>query len=222
MSVPPSPPWPPTKKFAPNKTLIVWFNFIFLTAYKSQLFSFHLSANMFNRFVLKSLKLSPQMSKLCKQPINKFHVGSRNENMMIVGGAALLTGAVGAQYALKLYNSMPKSEQPSTTTDVNDESVKTDTETVKSFTEAKAPNAEDEKSMFSSWFAKNYYEGGFEDKMTKREAALILGIRESATGDRIKDAHRRILLLNHPDRGGSAYMAAKINEAKDMLIKGKQ
>jgi hypothetical protein len=176
---------------------------------------------MFNKFASKSLKFFiPQVSNLCKQQINKYHVSSRNENMMIVGGAALLTGAVGAQYALKLYKSMPKTEQ-SSTTEVNDESVKMDTETAKA-TEAKAPNAEEEKSMFSSWFAKNYYEGGFEDKMTKREAALILGVRESTTGDRIKDAHRRILLLNHPDRGGSAYVAAKINEAKDMLIKGKQ
>ena len=57
--------------------------------------------------------------------------------------------------------------------------------------------------------------------MTKREAALILGVRESATIDRIKDAHRRILINNHPDRGGSPIIAAKVNEAKDFLLKGK-
>ena len=73
----------------------------------------------------------------------------------------------------------------------------------------------------SEWFAKTFYDGGFEDKMTKREAALVLGVRESATTARIKDAHRKILLLNHPDRGGSAYIAAKINEAKDLLLKGR-
>ena len=60
-----------------------------------------------------------------------------------------------------------------------------------------------------------------EDKMTKREAALILGVRESASLERIKDAHRRILINNHPDRGGSPYIAAKVNEAKDFLLKGK-
>ena len=57
--------------------------------------------------------------------------------------------------------------------------------------------------------------------MTKREAALILGVRESATAERIKEAHRRILIINHPDKGGSAYLGAKINEAKDLLLKGK-
>lgn len=76
-------------------------------------------------------------------------------------------------------------------------------------------------SFGSSWFAKTFYDGGFDDKMTKREAALILGVRESAATERVKDAHRKILLLNHPDRGGSAYIAAKVNEAKDLLLKGR-
>lgn len=62
-----------------------------------------------------------------------------------------------------------------------------------------------------------YYKGGFEPKITRREAGLILGISPSAPKDRIRDAHKRIMLLNHPDRGGSPYIAAKINEAKDYL-----
>eukprot|EP00611_Tribonema_gayanum_P020482 TRINITY_DN3746_c0_g1_i1.p1 TRINITY_DN3746_c0_g1~~TRINITY_DN3746_c0_g1_i1.p1 ORF type:complete len:240 (-),score=66.48 TRINITY_DN3746_c0_g1_i1:95-814(-) len=82
------------------------------------------------------------------------------------------------------------------------------------------------KSPLSGWFRnpleKRFYDGGFEETMTRREAALILGVRESASPQRIKDAHRRILMLNHPDRGGSTYMAGKINAAKEILLKGKE
>ncbi|KAI8868705.1 chaperone J-domain-containing protein [Ramicandelaber brevisporus] len=66
--------------------------------------------------------------------------------------------------------------------------------------------------------ASKYHKGGFDTKMNQREAALILGLRENAiTKDKLKEAHRRIMLLNHPDRGGSPYMASKINEAKEFL-----
>ena len=64
---------------------------------------------------------------------------------------------------------------------------------------------------------RRFYEGGFLPEMTRREASLILGVRESANADRIKAAHKRIMVANHPDAGGSSYMAAKINEAKDIL-----
>lgn len=62
-----------------------------------------------------------------------------------------------------------------------------------------------------------YYRGGFEVKMNKREAAMILGVREFARSEQIKSAHRRIMIANHPDRGGSPYLAMKINEAKAVL-----
>ncbi|KAL1132398.1 hypothetical protein AAG570_010353 [Ranatra chinensis] len=66
-----------------------------------------------------------------------------------------------------------------------------------------------------------YYKGGFEQKMTRREAALILGISPSASKLKVKEAHKRVMSLNHPDRGGSPYIAAKINEAKDLLDSSK-
>ena len=47
------------------------------------------------------------------------------------------------------------------------------------------------------------------------------GVRESSSVDRIKANHRRIMLINHPDRGGSPYLTTKINEAKDLLVKGR-
>lgn len=62
-----------------------------------------------------------------------------------------------------------------------------------------------------------YYRGGFETRMTRREAAMILGVREFARSEQIKDAHRRIMIANHPDRGGSPYLAMKVNEAKTVL-----
>ncbi len=61
--------------------------------------------------------------------------------------------------------------------------------------------------------------GGFEPKMSSREAALILGVRPSVSKIKLKEAHRRIMLLNHPDRGGSPYLASKVNEAKELLDK---
>lgn len=67
--------------------------------------------------------------------------------------------------------------------------------------------------------APKFYRGGFEPNMTKREASLILGVSPSSPSEQIKKAHKRIMLLNHPDLGGSPYMAAKINEAKDVLEK---
>ncbi|CAG8514527.1 3061_t:CDS:2 [Funneliformis caledonium] len=75
-------------------------------------------------------------------------------------------------------------------------------------------------SISGSIGTSRYYKGGFDTKINKREAALILGLRETGINKaKIKEAHRRIMLLNHPDRGGSPYLASKINEAKDFLEK---
>ncbi len=65
-----------------------------------------------------------------------------------------------------------------------------------------------------------YHQGGFEDKMSRREASYILGVRETADEKKILDAHKKLMILNHPDAGGSTFLATKVNEAKELLIGG--
>jgi DnaJ family protein C protein 19 len=57
------------------------------------------------------------------------------------------------------------------------------------------------KYMLKTGKLGKYYKGGFESKMTRREAALILSIRESANKKEIRESHRRLMMLNHPDSG---------------------
>jgi DnaJ domain len=51
------------------------------------------------------------------------------------------------------------------------------------------------------------------------EALAVLGLTAGATADDIKAAHRRLIEQLHPDKGGNNYLAAKINRARDILLK---
>jgi len=54
--------------------------------------------------------------------------------------------------------------------------------------------------------------------MSRQEALAVLGLSSDASQDDIRAAYHRLIIQNHPDHGGSGYLAAKINEAKDVLL----
>lgn len=49
--------------------------------------------------------------------------------------------------------------------------------------------------------SKVVYKGGFHSTMNRREAALVLGVKQNATREEIRARHRKLMITNHPDNG---------------------
>jgi hypothetical protein len=102
---------------------------------------------------------------------------------------------------------------------------------LKSFYSQCAAASDQSRPLLESWLDRN--KPGWRDRweqphaksrpapstaMSKAEALAVLGLKKDADHEAIRAAHRRLMKELHPDRGGSDYLAAKVNQAKEVLL----
>jgi DnaJ homolog subfamily C member 19 len=68
------------------------------------------------------------------------------------------------------------------------------------------------------WFLWRKFQAG-SGSLTVKDAATLLGLSEDATPEEIASAHKRLITKVHPDTGGSADLASKVNRARDVLLR---
>lgn len=132
------------------------------------------------------------------------HTTPHRENQLIIASIGAAAGAYALKVSIDAYQNHRKNKEAEAVAGGGD-----------------ASSGDSAAGGFASAFGRRFYEGGFERDMDKDEAAKILGVRKSAPLKRIKMAHRKLLMINHPDAGGSKLIAGKINEAKEVLSQGR-
>lgn len=79
-------------------------------------------------------------------------------------------------------------------------------------------NHENWRVKMSGYYESTVQSTGLSGRMTKRKAIEILGLSSHPTEEEVKTNHRQLMKRFHPDYGGSPFLAAKINTAKDCLL----
>jgi DnaJ domain len=88
---------------------------------------------------------------------------------------------------------------------------------MEAYLDQRVPNWRDIRSDHSNHEDPRQSRGG-RGGMTANDAYDVLGLRPGAKEAEIRTAHRRLMMKFHPDQGGSTYLAARINEAKEILL----